>query len=216
MIRNVIRGYTSYINNKIEKYFSVILDEPISTRKIKVMYERYSNNPVNEPTPEDITQFFIKLKQIIIAELDPNYRQNKIVERYNTFKQTIRSATSSSDKKSQSDNSSNRRKIRTPARIPIRLSPAKSVTNSKAKSPAKSPAKSVTNSKAKTVKSKADKIDCPYPLFFNKKTGECEPCPKGTFLFDKKCIIDRSARNREKELIKASAKADKDAAKKGK
>jgi hypothetical protein len=203
-LRNVIRGYTSYINNKIEKYFSVILDEPISTRKIKVFYDKIENKPVNEPTPEDINQYFIKLNQIIIAELDPNNRQNKTGERYNTFKQTIRSATSSSDEKSQIDNSSNRRKIRSPARIPIKVSPANS------------PAKSVTNAKSKTVKAKAGEIDCPYPLFFNKKTGECEPCPAGTFLFDKKCIVDRSARNREKELLKASAKADKDAAKKDK
>jgi hypothetical protein len=106
-LRNIIRGYTAFINNKIAKHFSRVFDEPITSAKI------HNINTGRAKVEGDI--FFDKLLEIMEVEAGRHfYAQNQkhpdVKVRYNEFTQGIRSETSSSSLKSE-DRVSPKRKL---------------------------------------------------------------------------------------------------------
>jgi hypothetical protein len=101
-LRNVILGYTCFINNKIAKHFSHIFDEPVSSVKIHRMIGEYSKSKVLN---EEITNYGDKFLEIMEVETDrPNIKTNEypdVKDRYNEFMQGIHSDTSSSSLNSE-------------------------------------------------------------------------------------------------------------------
>ena len=86
-LRNVIKGYTYFINNKIAKHFSYIFDEPVTSAKIHTF---------NDPKIE-IISFMKKLQDIMDTETGENSTVINITKnRYAEFAQAIHSDTSSS------------------------------------------------------------------------------------------------------------------------
>ena len=98
-LRNVIRGYTCYINNKIAKHFSRIFDEPLTAEKI----HRITNAPSNN---KQRLCYKDKMAEIMGVEIDTQYcKRNSypdVKSRYIEFSQGILSETSSSSLKSES------------------------------------------------------------------------------------------------------------------
>ena len=97
-LRNIIRGYTAFINNKIAKHFSQVFDEPITSAKI----HNINNGKAN--LEGDI--FYDKLLEIMEVEAErPFYAQKQkypdVKVRYSEFTQGIRPETSSSSLKSE-------------------------------------------------------------------------------------------------------------------
>ena len=97
-LRNIIRGYTAFINNKIAKHFSRVFDEPITSAKL----HNINNGKAN--LEGDI--FFDKLLEIMEVEAErPFYAQKQkypdVKVRYSEFTQGIRPETSSSSLKSE-------------------------------------------------------------------------------------------------------------------
>jgi hypothetical protein len=97
-LRNIIRGYTAFINNKIAKHFSRVFDEPITSAKI------HNIKTGKVKVEEDI--FFYKLLEIMEVESEreiylQRQRYPDVKTRYNEFTQGIRSETSSSSLKSE-------------------------------------------------------------------------------------------------------------------
>jgi hypothetical protein len=97
-LRNIIRGYTAFINNKIAKHFSRVFDEPITSAKL----HNINNGKAN--LEGDI--FYDKLLEIMEVEAErPFYTQKQkypdVKVRYNEFTQGIRPETSSSSLKSE-------------------------------------------------------------------------------------------------------------------
>jgi hypothetical protein len=91
-LRNVIKGYTCFINNKIAKHFSYIFDEPVSSAKIHTF---------DDPKVE-IISFMKKLQDIMDTETGENNTVINITkDRYAEFAQTIHSDTSSSSLKEE-------------------------------------------------------------------------------------------------------------------
>jgi len=99
-LRNIIRGYTAFINNKIAKHFSRVFDEPITSAKI----HNINNGKAKANVEGDI--FFNKLLEIMEVETGQRFNaQNQkypdVKARYNEFTQGIRLETSSSSLKSE-------------------------------------------------------------------------------------------------------------------
>jgi hypothetical protein len=97
-LRNIIRGYTAFINNKIAKHFSRVFDEPITSAKL------HNINTGKSQVEGDI--FFDKLLEIMEVEAGRRFNAQKqkypdVKARYNEFTQGIRPETSSSSLKSE-------------------------------------------------------------------------------------------------------------------
>ena len=89
-LRNVIRGYTYFINNKIATHFSYIFGEPVTTAKI----HRFSD-PTHPKV--EIIAFMQKLSEILNEETGKNKSGRTAIKgRYAEFADRIRSETSSS------------------------------------------------------------------------------------------------------------------------
>jgi len=89
-LRNVIRGYTYFINNKIATHFSYIFDEPVTTAKIHLF-----SGPTHPKV--EIIAFMQKLSEIMNEETGKNKSvRTAIKDRYAEFADRIRSETSSS------------------------------------------------------------------------------------------------------------------------
>jgi hypothetical protein len=100
-LRNVIRGYTAFINNKIEKHFSRVFDEPITSAKVhSIVKERKAGILTMENK-----NYINKLLEIMEVEKGDNFVETAkprtdVKERYIEFTQGIRPETSSSSLKS--------------------------------------------------------------------------------------------------------------------
>lgn len=100
-LRNIIRGYTCFINNKIAKHFSSVFGEPMSSEKIHSMIERYKREGINE----EIIDYGDKLSEIMEVEMVNTLTKNKdfpeVRDKYIEFSRAIETATSSSSLKSE-------------------------------------------------------------------------------------------------------------------
>ena len=100
-LRNVIRGYTAHISNKIEKHFSRVFDEPITSAKVhSIVQERNAGILTMENQ-----KYVDKLLEIMEVERGDNLFERAkphtdVRERYIEFTQSIRPETSSSSLKS--------------------------------------------------------------------------------------------------------------------
>ena len=111
-LRNIIRGYTAFINNKIEKYFSRIFDEPMSSAKIHRIVQKIKTGELTS----EYTQYMDKLLEIMVVERGENFftrnPQPDVRERYIEFTQRIRPETSSSSLKSENRLSPKRKTVK--------------------------------------------------------------------------------------------------------
>jgi hypothetical protein len=130
-LRNVIKGYTNFINNKIAKYFSEIFEMPLTSAKL-VEY----TTEQNKDNKQEIEQIYSKLRQIIAMETGENFKR---VDKYDQFRETIRPETSSS---------SNKNSVESPRRVSAIASEPKAIT--KAITKTKTKAKAITKTKAKS------------------------------------------------------------------
>jgi hypothetical protein len=103
-LRNVIRGYTYFINNKIAKHFSYIFDEDGFLQNMESIVEQFD---FNNPDPIEAAKLFSyrdKLLEIMEVETDQPSDKTKAYpearSRYNEFTRGIREETSSSSYKS--------------------------------------------------------------------------------------------------------------------
>lgn len=95
-LRNVIRGYTCFINNKIAKHFSGIFGEPISAAKIQTMIREYERT--DDRT--EIINYEDKMAEIMEVEIGIPIIKEKsgypdVQDKYIDFLQEIRRDTSS-------------------------------------------------------------------------------------------------------------------------
>jgi uncharacterized protein (DUF1810 family) len=101
-LRNVIRGYTCYINNKIAKHFSHVFGEPITSVKIHKLFSEFSQTGDKN---EEFTNYVDKFFEIMEVEMDVNIKKTNsfpdVKDRYNDFSEGIGSETSSSSLKSE-------------------------------------------------------------------------------------------------------------------
>jgi len=100
-LRNVIRGYTAFINNKIEKHFSRVFDEPITSAKAHSIFQE---NQARITTVEN-QKYMDKLLEIMEVERGDNIfgrvkPHTDVRDKYIEFTQGIRPETSSSSLKS--------------------------------------------------------------------------------------------------------------------
>lgn len=196
-LRNIIRGYTCFINNKLAKHYSQIFGEPITSVKIHTLNKSFLKH---EKHP-DINNYFEKLLEIMkVEDHGPggNSRHPGVKIKYNEFTQGIRRSTSSSSLKDDIKVS--------PPKAVTKVSPPKATTKKKTSSP-----KTGAKSKAKTAK--MNPVICTHPLVLNKKTGICEPCPPKTYALMGKCEKDRVLLLREKEAEKLRNATEKASAK---
>ena len=100
--KSVIRGYTCFINNKISKYFSEVLEEPITSKLIAKQYKNIKEGK----SSFEINFYFDAISKIIEVELglDPDTigkfgdQDTELVRNnYSRLKNTIKNRTSSSD-----------------------------------------------------------------------------------------------------------------------
>ena len=109
-LRNVIRGYTCFINNKIAKYFSLVFGESMSSVKIHSMLREFSQTGEKNV---DFTNFLDKFFEIMEVEMDVNIKKTNsfpdVKVRYEEFSEGIGSETSSSSLKSEDRVSSPKR-----------------------------------------------------------------------------------------------------------
>jgi hypothetical protein len=110
-LRNVIRGYTNFINNKIAKHFSEVFLEPMTSAKIHDMISR--KQPGIHTFESQI--YYTKLLEIMEMEEGPevvnkSYMYPVVKDKYKVFSQTIRPETSSSSLKSENKVASPKRK----------------------------------------------------------------------------------------------------------
>jgi len=109
-LRNVIRGYTCFINNKIAKHFSHVFGEPMSSVKIHSMFSKFSQT--GEKNVE-FTNYIDKFFEIMEVEMDATINKTNsypdVKVRYNEFSEGIGSETSSSSLKSEDRVSSPKR-----------------------------------------------------------------------------------------------------------
>ena len=111
-LRNIIRGYTAFINNKIAKHFSRIFDEPITSAKI--------HNIDTGRADVEKGIFVDKLFEIMEVEAEQNFYAQKqkhpdVKARYKEFTQGIRPETSSSSLKSEDRVSPKRKTVKVAA-----------------------------------------------------------------------------------------------------
>ena len=111
-LRNIIRGYTSYINNKISKHFSRVFDEPITSAKVREHVDSMTNSRLPKT---DATRYYDKLLEIMEVEskttfFGKNQQYPDVKERYNEFTRNIQPETSSSSIKSEDRVESPKRK----------------------------------------------------------------------------------------------------------
>jgi len=96
-LRNVIRGYTCFINNKIAKHFSHVFGEPITSVKIHSLLSEFSQTGEKN---EEFTNFLDKFFEIMEVEMDVNIKKTNsfpdVKVRYEEFSEGIGSETSSS------------------------------------------------------------------------------------------------------------------------
>jgi hypothetical protein len=126
-LRNVIRGYTCFINNKIAKHFSTIFDEPLTTAKIKD-YETKRASMVNDESGDpDTRTYFNKFLEIMEVEVSTKYKKNhdypEVKDRYDEFRQKIKNKTSSEDIISSDT------KIAEPSRVSDRIRKEKKISS---------------------------------------------------------------------------------------
>ena len=109
-LRNVIRGYTCFINNKIAKYFSHVFGESMSSVKIHSMLREFSQTGEKNV---DFTNFLDKFFEIMEVEMDVNIKKTNsfpdVKVRYEEFSEGIGSETSSSSLLSENHVSSPKR-----------------------------------------------------------------------------------------------------------
>jgi LPS O-antigen subunit length determinant protein (WzzB/FepE family) len=94
-LRNIIRGYTAFINNKIEKHFSQVFNEPMSSAKIHSIIKEKKDNG----------KYLDKILEIMEVESGTNFyaktRGHPLVRyKYTEFTEGISPKTSSSSLKS--------------------------------------------------------------------------------------------------------------------
>jgi hypothetical protein len=100
-LKKVIRGYTCFINNKMAKYFSKILDDEITSEKLSGYHQREETGK----RPPEMKKILDQLNFLINEEAYPfepkdmsrSMTHAKTLRKYNKFKKTIRKSTSSSD-----------------------------------------------------------------------------------------------------------------------
>jgi hypothetical protein len=99
-LRNVIRGYTYFINNKIAKHFSRIFDEDGFLANMESIVKQFD---IDNPDPIEVAKLFsYRDKLMEIMEVETGNKTNKtnaypeVRSRYNEFAQSIREETSSS------------------------------------------------------------------------------------------------------------------------
>jgi hypothetical protein len=100
--KQIIRGYTSFINNKMAKYFTEILGYEVTSEKL-IDYHKQEKETGIEPA--EVKIFLYKLNYLIHKEAYPDnpidIKDNKILKntlkKYTKFKKTIKKTTSSSD-----------------------------------------------------------------------------------------------------------------------
>jgi len=100
-LKKVIRGYTCFINNKMAKYFSKILDDEITSEKLSGYHQRENTGK----RPPEMKKILDQLNFLINEEAYPfepkdmsrSMTHAKTLRKYNKFKKTIRKSTSSSD-----------------------------------------------------------------------------------------------------------------------
>ena len=110
-LRNVIRGYTNFINNKIAKHFSEVFHEPMSSAKIQDMISR--KQPGIHTVESQI--YYTKLLEIMEMEEGPevvnkSHMYPVVQKKYKEFSERIRPETSSSSLKSENKVASPKRK----------------------------------------------------------------------------------------------------------
>jgi hypothetical protein len=101
-LKNVIRGYTCFINNKMAKYFSEILNHEITGENLRNYHLKDLSEDI---APPEMIKLLDQLDFLIHKEAHPfepiDITDNKILKntlkKYNKFKKTIRKSTSSSD-----------------------------------------------------------------------------------------------------------------------
>ena len=104
-LRNVIRGYTCFINNKLAKHYSDIFDEPITSAKVHAL--AISNNRVINPPEQDVRNYFDKLMKIMEFEHHvklskfEHHSKSKQKKKFKKFVSNIKKTTSSSELKSE-------------------------------------------------------------------------------------------------------------------
>ena len=157
-LRNVIRGYTAHISNKIEKHFSRVFDEPITSAKVHSIVE---DRKAGILTAEN-QKYMDKLLEIMEVERGDNVFERAkphtdVRERYIEFTQGIRPETSSSSLKS-ADRVSPKRK---PAKVSLVSATRKASITSKFQKKQEKEAKALEKERikaekelAKTMKSK--------------------------------------------------------------
>jgi hypothetical protein len=137
-LRNIIRGYTAFINNKIAKHFSRVFDEPITSAKI------HNINTGRAKAEGDI--FFDKLLEIMEVEAGRHFyaqtqKHPDVKVRYKEFTQGIRTETSSSSLKGED-----------------RLSPKRKATKATAKASANATAKASANAVTRKASPEIDTV----------------------------------------------------------
>ena len=107
-LRNVIRGYTCFINNKIAKHFSHVFGEPMSSAKAHRMDTLTRSAALKgELVSAEVSDYFEKMLEIMEVETPEHYYQKlqdrpEVKDRYREFTQGIRRSTSSSSYKDNS------------------------------------------------------------------------------------------------------------------
>ena len=103
-LRNVIRGYTYFINNKIAKHFSHIFDEDGFLQNMESIVEQFDFNNPDPIEGAKLISYRDKLLEIMEVETgEPSDKVNAypdVRSRYNEFTREIREETSSSSYKS--------------------------------------------------------------------------------------------------------------------
>jgi hypothetical protein len=103
-LRNVIRGYTYFINNKIAKHFSHVFDEDGFIQNIDSIVEQLDFNNPDPIEGDKLMSYRDKLLEIIEVETGQRSDKTKAYpearSRYNEFTRGIREETSSSSYKS--------------------------------------------------------------------------------------------------------------------
>ena len=109
-LKNVIRGYTCFINNKMAKYFSEILNHEITGENLRNYHLKDLSGDIAPPEMTKILDqldFLIQKEAFPFEEIDMerSTMHAKTLKKYNKFKKTIRKSTSSSDLSDQTKES---------------------------------------------------------------------------------------------------------------
>jgi hypothetical protein len=114
-LRNVIRGYTCFINNKIAKHFSHVFGEPMSSAKAHHIDALTRTEALKGVVSSaEVSDYFEKMLEIMEVETPEHYYQKlqdrpEVKDRYSEFTRGIRRSTSSSSYKDNPSNSPPRR-----------------------------------------------------------------------------------------------------------